>query len=422
VSKPSHKQRLEHLASNAYLLFFPLGLAASVWGVLLWPAFYARWIQWYPLEAHTRLMATGFAGCFIIGFLSTALPRLLGTQSLRPLALLWHAALAITVIVCLVLNRVPLADLLTALWWLGLMGTIGWSALHERHDVPPPGFPVALASVLGGALSALYLGAVGFGWLVPVGFWWMLSRLWLFQGVIWLAIIGVGPFILPRFFGARSLHDFDESRILPRGWSRQFIGTVIAGSLLALSFVAEARGLFSIGLGGRSAIVLVYFAFANPGIFRHHMPASLAWAIRVALLCGIAGWAAAGIFPQLRVGALHLAFIGCGLLILTVAVRVVLGHSDRLDRLQGRMRMFHLVSALGVLTALTRLSADFLPEIRISHLVYAALCWVLVIAVWVWWLRRELRSPQAAPDHAPVPPAHRTNAVHETNDSLPGLL
>lgn len=406
MSTACRKGRLEHLAGDAYRLFFPLGIIASLWGVMLWPAFYAGWISWYPLEAHTRLMVTGFAGCMIVGFVSTSLPRLTGTSPFGTMELLCHGTLGVAVIVCLTMNYVPVADLLAALWWLAFLGSAA-SILFVARDVPPPGFPLALAGLLLGSLASLYLGLVGLGWIPSDSTLWMLSRLLLFQGVLWLTIVGVAPFILPRFFGQKSRHGFEESPVPPPGWIPQFVLSLGIGFLVLLSFVAEASGMTSIGLAGRSLIVLAY---AIPGLFQRSKPTSLGWAIRTAFLCSVSAWVFAALYPQFRTGVLHFAFLGCGLLILTVAVRVVLGHADRMDRLQGRMRLFHLVTGLVVLTAATRVTADIVPAVRISHFVYAALGWVTLVAVWIWCLRREILAPREEPapqETSPSPPSPR---------------
>ena len=64
-----------------YRVFFPLGMLAGIWGVLMWPMFYAGWLKFYPGEAHTRMMIGGFMGAFVLGFLGTAFPRLAGNRS-----------------------------------------------------------------------------------------------------------------------------------------------------------------------------------------------------------------------------------------------------------------------------------------------------------------------------------------------------
>ena len=70
-------RQLLRLCGEPFRLFFPLGFLASAMGVMLWPAVFRGWIDYYPLEAHARWMALGFGGSMIVGFLGTAAPRML---------------------------------------------------------------------------------------------------------------------------------------------------------------------------------------------------------------------------------------------------------------------------------------------------------------------------------------------------------
>jgi uncharacterized protein involved in response to NO len=398
VSEPSSERSpplIDRLRDEPFRLFFPLGVLASIWGAMLWPAYYAKWMAWYPLEAHARLMVTGFAGCFIVGFLGTAGPRLVGAKPFRRWEFTWHALLAVVVMGCLALNRVALGDLLTGLWLLGVLGSLGYRLLRERDDVPPPGFPVALAAILLGALAAIYLGAVGHGWVTPTDFSYSLSRLVLFQGLIWWPVVGVAPFILPRFFGRKSEHGFEESLSIPKGWWNQSGFSLAAAGLIGVSFVMEANGMLVAGQWVRAAIVLGYLPAAIPGLLERTDRGALVLAIRLSFLGGVAGWIVAACYPHTRIGSLHLGFIGGGgLLMLVVATRVILGHGGRHDRLAGRMKLFHVVTGLAILAATTRTSADFLPAIKVSHFIYAAISWVAVVGFWGWWLRREAKAPE----------------------------
>jgi hypothetical protein len=65
---------------------------------------------------------------------------------------------------------------------------------------------------------------------------------------------------------------------------------------------------------------------------------------------------------------------------LAVSTRVILGHIDRHDRLALPMKWYHLVWSLLLLTAATRLSADFVP-----------------IVFWSVKIRRDLKSPLPNP-------------------------
>src|SRR5215468_12242014 len=67
--------------AEPFRIFFPLGLLLGAIGVALWPLFVWHAIDFYPANAHARLMIEGLMGSFIIGFLGTAGPRLLDARA-----------------------------------------------------------------------------------------------------------------------------------------------------------------------------------------------------------------------------------------------------------------------------------------------------------------------------------------------------
>ena len=60
-----------------FRVLFPLGLVLGIVGVALWPLYALGWIAIYPAIAHQRIMIEGFVTSFVIGFLGTAMSRLL---------------------------------------------------------------------------------------------------------------------------------------------------------------------------------------------------------------------------------------------------------------------------------------------------------------------------------------------------------
>ena len=65
------------LAAEPFRIFFPAAVAVGLAGVSLWPLYALKLADFYPGTSHARLMACGFFGGFIVGFLGTALPRML---------------------------------------------------------------------------------------------------------------------------------------------------------------------------------------------------------------------------------------------------------------------------------------------------------------------------------------------------------
>jgi uncharacterized protein involved in response to NO len=106
--------------------------------------------------------------------------------------------------------------------------------------------------------------------------------------------------------------------------------------------------------------------------------------LRLGLLSLPLGYAAIALWPAYVIAMEHIVFInGFGLVTIAVGSRVVLGHSGQ--RARGRMAdgVMRAVLAFILLALATRVSADFLPRILVSHHIYAAICWVGAIALWV---------------------------------------
>lgn len=398
---------LDRMCEEPFRVFFPLGLLASVLGVLLWPAYYGHWFQWRGMElvfedvsaVHARWMICGFGGCFVIGFLGTAAPRLIGAGTFSRFEMIWHVSVALAVFSALGFGggQVAVADLLNAIWLLGVLCSLAYRLLAEGKDVPPPGFPLVILGMVLACVSSVTLALDPIITLEPGTR--QLARLALFQGFVWLPILGVAPYMLPRFFGRESMHAFDESESIPRGWWQRLVPGLLAAVCVLASFVMEVRGFVRSGLVLRAVATGVYLLMAVPGLSSGLRRGGLVVALRVAVLSVVAGWFvaawfAAPEFAKVRIGWLHLSLIaGAGLLMLTVATRVFLGHSGRHDRLAGPMRWFHVIWGLVLLAATTRASAELLPRIKQSHHIYAAGTWVVIVLLWTWWIRAERRAP-----------------------------
>ncbi len=380
------------LLTEPFRLFFPLGILASLIGVLLWPAFFKGWLSYYPLEAHARWMVIGFGGSFITGFLGTAGPRLLGNKPWTAMELVTFLVSALTTMCCLALNRIAVADLLAGVWLLGILASLLFRVLYGRQDIPPPGFPLVALGIGGAGIAGIMLSQFStIGYSVET---YSFLRLIYFQGLLWLPILGVAPYLLPRFFGKKSLHAFDESATFPNGWVREFSISAFVGVLMVASFALEAWLNVRAGMILRVVVFTSYLFLCVPGIVPFGRANGLGLALRLVIPCVASGWILVAVFPHLRIGVMHLAFIGgAGLLMFVVGTRVIFGHNDRHDLLTSPMRWFHVVWGLVLLTAATRLSSDFVAKVRISHFTYAAVLWVFITAFWWWKMRCELKRP-----------------------------
>ncbi len=315
------------VCEEPFRLFFPLAVVAGLVGTLVWPLHFIGWVTWYPGVNHARILTQGFFGAFMIGFLGTALPRMLSSPRLTSPEVGLLCALHAALIVAHALAQTTVGDAL----FLALLGGLGLSfglRVLRRRDVPPPGFVlVGLALLCGASGTVLALMQER---LEERFFWLYLRPLLQFHGFILLPSLGVGGFILPRFFGLPNRHDFPESRTPPPGWTRQALWALAVGVAILVTFAIEAKGMPRLGSGLRFLVSAGYLYVQVPFFRSQVRKSSLAFALRIAFLLLPAGFLAVALFPTYRVALLHLTLIGgFGVLTLCVATRVVFGHSGQ---------------------------------------------------------------------------------------------
>jgi uncharacterized protein involved in response to NO len=370
-----------------YRLFFPLGVLASVWGVLMWPMLYAGWLHFYPGEAHTRMMVEGFMGAFVVGFLGTAFPRLSGNRPWTRAEFLVMLMLWLLTVSCHAMGHVRSGDAAFCGMILVLLAGMAGRLIFGRRDTHPPGFVLVFTGILGAAVASGFLS-----WCVSPGLeQWRFARLWLFQGFLLLPLMGIGPYVLPRFYGLASRHSFEDSPTAPAGWWRMTAEAVTAGLLVMAGFVLEVAGHAMAGQLLRAAVVLAWFASQTPMLSKARLSTTPGNAMRWALSGLVGGYVCAAMWPAVRVGSLHLFFVsGLGLATLVVGTRVILGHAGRHDLLGGKILWLRWVTGLLILAAATRMSSEFIVKVRVSHHNYAAWTWVIAGIIWLAALARHL--------------------------------
>jgi hypothetical protein len=169
----------------------------------------------------------------------------------------------------------------------------------------------------------------------------------------------------------------------PQGWWPEAIFAFACGVSVLGSFVLEVAGHVQAGYALRAAGFLVYLARELPVHRAGVGGGSLALGLRVAMLSVPAGFLLIAIWPAFALSFLHIVYIsGFSLLTLVVASRVVLGHSGQARLFHASLRSVLAMTALITLAMLTRVTADWLPAIRMSHYAYASMTWVLGAVIW----------------------------------------
>jgi len=384
TQKPVHKITYSQLVSEGepFRLLFPLGTLFGLIGVLLWPAYAWNLFSPYPALIHARIMLECFLAAFVIGFLGTALPRLLDVPRVRGReACTYAAGLAVTL--ALHLSGLHLwGDAAFLITFLAFVSALALRA-QSRQDLPPPGFVLVILGIicaLAGSFLFILSEFVSGKFAPPV---YHLGRLLLYQGFVLFPIMGVGAFLLPRFFELPGRQGFPELRKPSSAWLSQAAFALTCGLLGVLSFILEVLGHTSAGFVLRGAAPLLYFWKEVPVHQANYNTGSLATALRVALFAIPLGYFLMALFPGHRITFVHVVFIsGFSLLTFTVASRVILGHGGQSALFKRPLWSIRLLIALILVAVATRIGADWYPHLRLTHYAYAALAWVAAVAVW----------------------------------------
>jgi uncharacterized protein involved in response to NO len=371
-------------AAEPFRVFFPLGVLSGTLGVALWPLHFLGAVDFYPGVIHARVMTCGFFGAFIFGFLGTAMPRMLAAKPLRSPELLLLLTLYVGMLAAFFFGSPAAGDAL----FLSLLSAFGVCMLPRavmRRDLPPPGFVLVGLAMLSAAASGVI--AV---WQTRQEldlFWITLQRLLLYQGLVLLPILGIGPFLLPRFFGMPSAHDLPEARVPGAAWLKKAALALTAGVLILASFVIEANGAYRLAYGLRFATTLAYVLLEMPFDRAPGAGQTMSASVRIAFVGIVSGFLAVALWPAYRVGLLHLTLVG-GFAVITfvVATRVVFGHSGNLALLKGRNHWLMIAIGMMLFGMATRISGDFWPKIMASHYIYGAVLWIAGVALWAWFV------------------------------------
>lgn len=380
-------------AGEPFRLMFPLGSIIGIFGVLMWPLYIWNITTIYPGPIHPRIMIEGFLTCFIIGFLGTALPRL---HDVPRMTIAETIGFAFALISTTLLHNSGMSYWGDWLFFFTLVMLVGGLLVRSifRQDTPPPAFVLVAMGILSALIGSFTQAITYISPSALSEFAAPMSRLMLYQGYILLPIMGVGAFLLPRFFGLPNRQSFPESLKLPPGWIKRALFAFTCGAVVMISFTCEVAGLLRLAYGLRAAAVIIYFLREIPIHRAEFGGGSLVLGLRIALLAIPIGYILMAIWPERAVTLLHVVFItGFSLITFTVATRVVFGHSGQSHLFRASIWSVLVMTSLVTLAMLTRVTADWLPTIQMNHYAYAAITWILGIVIWSCFILRHVCSP-----------------------------
>lgn len=376
---------LSRCPAEPFRIFFPLATLIGISGVSLWPLYFTGIHKFYPGMMHARMMIEGFLAGFVLGFLGTALPRLLSAPPLRR-AELWALVFLFLLTAGLHIGLQPRAGDLAFIALMLCFGACMIARFRRRSDLPPPGFVLAGFGYLAGLLGPTLWLAGTQGW--ASGQAAMFGVILLHQGFVLFLILGVGTFLIPRFLG------IPDASIDPAAWRRRAAFAAATALTLLVSFWIEAGNPISAAAAAlRVAAVFIYLAAAIPFHRQTLPPRAISLASQLALFALLAGLVFPLLWPAQRVAGLHVVFLGGFTLItFTVATRVVLGHSGNAALFQTRLPSLQITTLFLLLGGTLRAIGDFLPT-RPHWLNSASYLWMLAAAIWGFSILPKVRIP-----------------------------
>ncbi|HVA80367.1 MAG TPA: NnrS family protein, partial [Candidatus Binataceae bacterium] len=201
---------------------------------------------------------------------------------------------------------------------------------------------------------------------------------------------GIGALVLPLVAGAPPPPDLGSS---PReAWKA--VAFACAGFAIFASLMIEQAGYERLGPLLRAIVVALGLGLgggawrlpAKPGLHRRLIWLS-AWLMPAGLIVS-------AIWPDYRVPALHILFIGgFSLLVFGVATHVALSHLKNMDQLAlGRPPVVIILAAAFILALIVRFAADA-SNTYFLYLGWASALWIAGSAVWLLFFAPKMLRP-----------------------------
>lgn len=376
---------------DPFIVFFSLGALSTLIGVLFWPL--KNWgiaFVDHASQTHVFLQVFGFLFSFVIGFLTTAFPRLTETSFLKSSELVSLALVQLLLIVAILWQLPMIVYVLFALN-LGLLGRFLLNRFLVRKNPLPMSFvylPFSFVIGVAGSLINL-LVLIGPVWVNP--HWLLVGTHAIYYGFILFLFLGISGFLV------RSIMGWD-----PRASFVTKIWRLVMATLILLSF-AFVGSRFEFYANLVRALLCSVELIMQVRLYKWPVSQKLAayclWLSLWMIVVGL--WTLVFLDPLYRVDLFHATYLGgVGLGTLAIASRVVLSHSGYSELLQGRIyKPFAWVKCLLFLSLITRSTAGFLPDIYYKHLNYAGLFWTFGILIWVFVILKKAFVKKKAPSN-----------------------
>ena len=378
-------EELSRWLTEPFRIFFPMAVLFGWVGVGHWLSYSVGVTATYSCKLHGLIQMQAFMMAFATGFLLTAVPRRTQTSPATPIEISVLTAAFILTVAGAMAERWLLSEAAYAAIFL-LLGQFAMRRFLGRAAGrrPPAAFVLVPIAALQGLAGAALLGVAEFQssslWTEGLG------RLMIEQGVFLCLVIGIGALVLPLMGGAPPPPDLGSS---PRE-TRKAFAYGAAGMTIVASLILEQAGFNRVGPLLRAAVVTLGLGLgggawrppAKSGVHRQLVWLST-WLMPVGLI-------ASGVWPDYRVPALHVLFIGgFALMAFGVATHVALSHLN-LERLSSGWPPAVVVLGTAMIAAmLVRVAADASGAYFVQ-LGWAAAIWIAGSAAWLAFMGPRL--------------------------------
>jgi uncharacterized protein involved in response to NO len=372
----------QQIEKDPFRLFFPLGAALALAGILPWAAQYFTHAS-YPRDLHRVLMIDGFSLAFVCGFLMTAVPRFTGAPHAKKFEIY-------IIFVCILASGVGAFFSSQSVSFLAsAVALVALAVFAARRFLQKTANPPYTFLFIGVGLGLWFISQVllflnSAGWSVGVDAVAVAQDLFT-NGALMSLVLGVGGRLIPGILGWQEIVSHQRQRyetpepfmkMVPAAiWLAVF---VFVGSYLLKPFLPS-----SLCLAAR-ALVILYFALKYWAIWKFPATRSfLTWGLWLCCWCMALGFLVPLAWPSLGAHGMHVLFVGgFSLLMLLISTRVSLAHSAMGTGAEKKLARILIFSGLILFAMVTRVTAILWPKIYLDHLGFAAVIWTAGLLVW----------------------------------------
>ena len=364
--------------SEPFRLFFPLGVLFAWIAVGHWLLYATGVTTTYSCRFHGLVQMQAFMMAFAVGFLLTALPRRTQTP---PVGRIEMAALAATLVVttgAAIVDSWTLAEIAYAtLFVLLIQFALRRFLARAAGRRPPAAFVLLPIAALQGLAGAALIAAADANAVLPSSGY--LGVLLVEQGVFLCLAVGIGSLVLPLMGGAPPPPDLGSA---PREtWKA--LAYAAAGVAIFVSLLLEQLGFERSGPLLRAIVVAIGLGFGGGALRLPGKPGAHRKLVWLSVWLMPVGLIASAIWPDYRVPAMHILYIGgFSLMAFGVGTHVAMSHLNMEQLALGRPPAVIILGAAFLIALCARLAADA-SDTYFIHIGWAAAVWIVGSAVWL---------------------------------------